>query len=136
MDRGEPQLIRQSSRKRKSAFICTKCKQGRMEPLIQEREPEYTDIFECNHCHNKATIPSLVIIYSQIFSAVLGGAVSVYLFIQHLAKVLRGFQFNTTENLSVDITLMSIAAFFIAGFGYVFYRAFIGITRRSKYKRN
>ncbi|UZE97668.1 hypothetical protein [Alkalimarinus alittae] len=107
-----------------------------MEPIIQEGEPEYTDLFECNQCHNKATIPSLVIISSQLVSAILGGALSVYLFIQHLSKVLRSFQFNTSDNLSINFTLLAIAGLFIAGFAYVFYRAFVGISRRSKYKRH
>lgn len=136
MEHGEPQLIRKSNRKSSSTFICTKCKQGRMEPLLHDGEPEYTDIFECNQCNHQATIPSLVIISSQIMSALLGGVLSVYLFIQHLSKVLTSFQFNTTDKLSLNFTLMAVAALFIVGFGYILYRAFIGISRRKKYQRS
>lgn len=135
MEHGEPQLVRKSHRKSNSAFICTKCSQGRMEPLLQEGEPEYTDIFECSQCSHQATIPSLVIISSQLMSAILGGALSIYLFIQHLSKVLTSFQFNTTDKLSLNFTLMTVAALFLLGFGYTLYRAFIGISRRKKYKR-
>ncbi|MFD2228874.1 hypothetical protein [Alkalimarinus sediminis] len=135
MEHGEPQLVRKSNRRSSSAFICTKCRQGRMQPLIQEGEPEYTDLFECDQCNHQATIPSLVIISSQLISAIMGGILSVYLFIQHLSKVLTSFQFNTTDKISVNITLMVIAALFLLGFGYTLYRGFIGISRRKKYKR-
>lgn len=136
MEHGEPQLIRKSNRKSNSTFICTKCRQGRMEPLLQEGEPEYTDIFECDQCNHQATIPSLVIISSQLISAMMGGVLSIYLFIQHLSKVLTSFQFNTTDQLSLNFTLMAIAALFLLGFGYILYRAFVGISRRQKYKRS
>ncbi len=136
MEHGEPQLIRKSNRKSSSAFFCTMCKQGKMEPLLQEGEPEYTDMFECDQCNHQATIPSLVIISSQLISAIMGGALSVYLFIQNLSKVLTSFQFNTTDKHSLNFTLMVIAALFLVGFGYILYRAFIGISRRKIYKRS
>ncbi len=136
MDNSEPQLIRRSNRKRQVIFTCTKCKQGQMEPVSQQGEPEYTDLFICNHCGQQATIPSLVIIFSQLISALMGGSLSVYLFIQHLSKVLASFQFNTSNQLSTNITLMSVAALFIVGFGYTLYRAFVGISRRKKYQRS
>ncbi len=107
-----------------------------MEPLLYDGEPEYTDIFACDQCKHQATIPSLVIIFSQISSAVVGGMLSAYLFIQQLSKVLTAFQFNTIDNLSENISLMLIAALFLLGFGYTFYRAVVGISRRKKYFRN
>jgi len=106
-----------------------------MDPLHQEGEPEYTDIFICDKCDHTATIPSLVIIFTQFVSAIAGGAISVYLFIQHLSKVLTAFQFNTTDQLSSDISLMAVAALFLCGFGYTLFRAFVGINRRRKYRR-
>ncbi|WP_250658541.1 hypothetical protein [Alkalimarinus coralli] len=136
MEHGEPQLIRKSNRKHDSGFTCTKCKQGIMEPLHHEGEPEYTDIFACNQCNHQATIPSLVIISSQLVSAIMGGLLSVYLFIQHLSKVLTSFQFNTSDKLTLNVTFSVIAALFIVGFIYTLYRAFVGISRRKKYKRS
>ena len=106
-----------------------------MNPLHQEGEPEYTDIFVCDKCDHTATIPSLVIIFTQFISAIAGGMVSAYLFIQHLSKVLTAFQFNTTDPLSSNISLMAVAALFLCGFGYTLFRAFVGINRRRKYRR-
>ena len=135
MDNNEFLLTRKSSRRYQSIFTCTKCKQGKMNPLHQEGEPEYTDIFVCDKCDHTATIPSLVIIFTQFISAIAGGVVSVYLFFQQLSKTLTAFQFNTTDQLSGDIVLMVVAALFICGFGYTLFRAFIGVNRRRKYRK-
>lgn len=136
MDNNTPLLTRKSDRRYQSIFTCTKCKQGRMYPLHQEGEPEYTDIFVCDKCDHTATIPSLVIIFTQFLSAIIGGTVSAYLFIQQLSKVLTAFQFNTSDQISSNISLMVIAALFLCGFGYTLFRAFIGVTRRKKYNRS
>ncbi len=106
-----------------------------MNPLHQEGEPEYTDIFTCDKCDHTATIPSLVIIFTQFISAIAGGMVSAYLFIQHLSKVLTAFQFNTSDQISSDLSLMAVAALFLCGFGYTLFRAVLGINRRRKYSR-
>ena len=133
VDNTEQLLTRKSNRRHESIFTCSKCKQGRMNPLHQEGEPEYTDIFVCDKCDHTATIPSLVIIFTQFISAIAGGVVSAYLFIQHLSKILTAFQFNTTDQLSGNMSLMAIAALFLCGFGYILFRAFVGIKRRRKY---
>lgn len=136
LDTSERLLTRKSSRRNQSIFTCTKCKQGKMNPLHQEGEPEYTDIFTCDKCDHTATIPSLVIIFTQFISAIAGGIVSAYLFIQHLSKVLTAFQFNTTDQVSSNLSLMAVAALFLLGFGYTLFRAFLGINRRRKYRIN
>jgi len=117
----------------KNKFICAKCKQGSMIPATQEGEPEYTDTFVCIHCGHRATIPSLVIIFSQIISGIMGGIICLYLLIINLSKVLSGIQFGLNNYIISNTVFVLISLVFLCGFGYTFYRAITSMIFRQRY---
>lgn len=116
-------------------LICTNCRQGLMDPIHSEEEPEYTDRYQCGHCGHTATIPSLLIIFSQIASAVLGGGVTAYLLQEHGFQAL---QIMTTEASSGELMrqggLALAALVLLLAFIYLLLRAFRGISKRMRYR--
>lgn len=116
-----------------SPFTCIVCKQGEMLPAVQEGEPDYTDNFICQQCNHRDIIPALPNIYSQIVTAILGGAIGLYLLISNLTELLQAFQ-NKPEDAEVfRILLIVIAGLFTSGFTYVLYQAHCGFQQRRAY---
>ena len=108
-----------------------------MEPDCIEGEPEYTDTFKCNNpdCGHTSVIPSVVIIFSQLFSAITGSGISLYLLIIHLTELLLVKGTPPSAFLVHHVMLMLLALGFIACFGYLFYKAVEGITLRRHFKK-
>jgi len=120
-------------RKYKGKLICNKCKSGSMLPAIQEGEPEYTDNFICESCQHHDTIPTLDILFNQIFTGILGFIFSAYLFITHLSGLLSGIQHDNMKHTFQNAGLTTLSAAFLLGFLYILFRAHLGIKHRREY---
>lgn len=116
-------------------LVCTNCRQGLMDPVRDDEEPEYTDRYQCGHCGHVATIPSVLIITSQIISALLGGGITIYLLALHGGNLIELWQYGEGGSLLHDGGLTALAILLIAGFAYVFYRAACGIALRLRYRQ-
>jgi len=114
-------------------LVCIECKQGLMDPVKSENEPEYTDRYQCGHCGHAATIPSMLIILSQLFCVFLGGAVTLYLFFDHFGAVVTAWQFRQSTGLVTELFFSTLALVLMAGFGYTFYRAVANLNLRHRY---
>lgn len=114
-------------------FICINCRQGLMDPVRNEEEPEYTDRYQCGHCGHTATIPSLLIVVSQFASALIGGSVALYLLLVHLSAAVSAWQFDESKGSLQHIMLVAAAALLLGGFGYTLYRAGQNFYRRHIY---
>lgn len=115
-------------------FICVNCKKGLMDPVRNEEEPEYTDRYQCGHCGQVASIPSLAIIFGQMFSSLLGGGISFFLLLQQLNKLLvLSEQPHNTDGLLIPLLLLALAFVLLGGFIYTLYRASQNFYRRYQY---
>ncbi len=114
-------------------FICINCKQGLMDPVRNEEEPEYTDRYQCGHCGHSATIPSLLIIVSQFTSSLIGGGVALYLLLSHLGSVMTSIQFGQGTPILPELSLVFVALAFVGAFGYTIYRGSQNLYRRYQY---
>ena len=114
-------------------LVCTNCRQGLMDPVRDDEEPEYTDRYQCGHCGHLATIPSWLIIISQIVSAVFGGGVTLYLLIEHGGNAFRLWENGGEGNLPGQLALVLAALTLVAGFIYILLRALAGIALRRRY---
>ena len=115
-------------------LYCKKCSRGLMFPVIEEGEAEYTENYQCNNCGHVATIPSVLIIVSQLFTGIVGGLFSLVLFIEELETLMTAFQFNISVSIATDMALLSIALIFIAGFTFTVFRAVRDIRKRKSYR--
>ncbi len=116
-------------------LVCTNCRQGLMDPIRDEDEPEYTDRYQCGHCGHMATIPSVLILCSQILSALLGGGITTYLLHRHATEALSLFRSTGYgQQLLTDGGLALAALLLLAAFIYLFYRACKGISKRLRYR--
>lgn len=104
-----------------------------MDPVRDEDEPEYTDRFRCGHCGHTTTIPSRLVVFTQILSVILGGAVSLHLLLKHLGAVLNGWQDGQGQPLLLDTSLAMFAATLLGGFAYTLYRAVHNMYKRQRY---
>ncbi len=104
-----------------------------MDPVRNEEEPEYTDRYQCGHCGHSATIPSLLIVFSQLVSALIGGGVALYLMLTHLSAAMSAWQFDEDKGSLQHIVLVVAAGILLAGFGYTLYRAGQNFYRRHIY---
>ena len=116
-------------------LVCTNCRQGLMDPVRDEEEPEYTDRYQCGHCGHMATIPSLLIITSQIISALLGGGITFYLLVLHGGNLVELWQYGGDGNLLHEGGLAAAALLLLSGFIYIFIRAANGIALRLQYRQ-
>ena len=116
-------------------LVCTNCRQGLMDPIRDEEEPEYTDRYQCGHCGHIATIPSLLIITSQILSALLGGGITTYLLVLHGGNLIEHWQYGGDGHLLHDGGLASAALILLSGFLYILFRAASGIALRLRYRQ-
>lgn len=116
-------------------LVCINCRQGLMDPVRDDEEPEYTDRYQCGHCGHVDTIPSWLIILSQIVSAFLGGGVTVHLLLKHAGNVLRLWRDSGSGALLHEITLSIGALTLLAGFIYILFRAFASIALRMRYRQ-
>ncbi|MFE8069583.1 hypothetical protein QQM79_00845 [Marinobacteraceae bacterium S3BR75-40.1] len=114
-------------------YICINCKQGLMDPIRDEDEPEYTDRYQCGHCGHVSTIPSLLIITTQLLSALMGGGISAYLLLRHLGAAVSAWQFDQGTTVASHSGLVAVATLLIAGFAYTLYRAARNYYRRYQY---
>lgn len=114
-------------------FVCINCKRGLMDPIRSEDEPEYTDRYQCGHCGHTATIVSRLIVLSQLFSAILGGAITLYLLLGHLGAVLGAWQSGQNQSIAQNLGLTLVAVILMAGFGYTLYRAGLSMHKRQRY---
>ncbi len=105
-----------------------------MLPAAQETEPEYTEKFQCTECGHTAIIPSMTIIVSQFFSGLIGGLITLFLFIEELSSLMKAFQFNVTEGMTRNVFLVSISTLFIFGFTFILYRAYRDYQIRRLYR--
>ena len=120
-------------RKYQGKLICKKCTSGSMLPAIQEGEPEYTDNFICENCQYHDTIPTLDILFNQIFTGISGFIFSAYLFITHLSGLFSGIQHGNMKHILQDACLTILSAAFLLGFFYILFRARKGIKHRREY---
>lgn len=114
-------------------LVCIKCRQGLMDPVKSENEPEYTDRYQCGHCGHTATIPSMLIIMSQVISVLLGSAITLYLMVVHLGAALSAWQFHQSAGLWPELLLTLLALLLMAGFAFTFFRALANLTLRHRY---
>ncbi|MFO7787565.1 MAG: hypothetical protein R6W87_07305 [Halospina sp.] len=116
-------------------LVCTNCRQGLMDPIRNEDEPEYTDRYQCGHCGHTATIPSVLIIISQFISALLGGGITFYL-LQHHGVRAFALMFSEGNNalLLQEGGLALAALILVIAFIYLLYLAFRGISKRMRYR--
>lgn len=116
-------------------LVCTNCRQGLMDPIRDDDEPEYTDRYQCGHCGHTSTIPSVLILCSQILSALLGGGITVYLLQHHAAEAVSLFlSSGYGTHLLLDSGLALAAMLLLSAFIYLFYRACKGISKRLRYR--
>lgn len=104
-----------------------------MDPVRDEDEPEYTDRYRCGHCGHTTTIASRLIVFTQILSAILGGAVTGYLFLHHLRQAVISWQLTHGEGVILELGLVLIAALLMIGFGYTLFRALHNVYKRKRY---
>ena len=116
-------------------LVCTNCRQGLMDPIRDEEEPEYTDRYQCGHCGHIATIPSVLIITSQIVSALLGGGITLYLLVLHGGHLLELWQYGGKGSLLYEGALAALALLLLSGFLYIMVRAASGIVLRLRYRQ-
>lgn len=114
-------------------FVCISCKQGLMDPIRDDEEPDYTDRYRCGNCGHTTTIASRLIVFTQVLSAVLGGAVTVYLLLHHLVSGLAALQFGQNQTVTLDLALAGLAGILLAGFGYTLFRAVHNVYKRQRY---
>ncbi|MFT7374019.1 MAG: hypothetical protein ACI9T9_002721 [Oleiphilaceae bacterium] len=119
--------------KHKGKLICKECKSGNMLPAIQEGEPEYTDNFICENCQHHDTIPTLDILFNQIFTGISGFIFTAYLFTTRLSGLFSGIQHGNMKHALQDASLTALSAAFLLGFLYILYRAHAGIQYRREY---
>ena len=117
----------------KGTLICKECKSGFMLPAIQEGEPEYTDNFICENCQQHDIIPTLDILFNQIFTGIAGFIFSAYLFISRLSDLFSGIQHGNMKHALNDAGLTAVSAVFLLGFLYILFRAHLGIKHRQEY---
>ena len=115
-----------------SPYTCIKCKRGYMLPAIEEGEPEYTEHYVCQKCGFHDTIPTVAIIASQMFSAIVGIAICLYLLLD-LASYLGEAELLSTVQVLQHTLLISISGLFVVGFIYVLYQSFKGTIHRRAY---
>jgi len=118
---------------RQSPFVCIKCHKGYMMPVIEEGEPDYTEHYACIHCNFHDTIPTLVIIASQIVTALLGVSVSIYLAIESLLVLSADVEQLGLGRQAEESALLTVASLFTLGFVYVLYQSFQGLLKRRAY---
>lgn len=121
--------------KYKGKLICKECKSGSMIPAIQEGEPEYTDNFICENCQYHDTIPTLDILFNQIFTGITGFCFATYLFITRLSGLFSGIQHDNLKHALQDAGLAGLSVIFLFGFLYILFRAHIGIKYRQEYTK-
>lgn len=126
-------IFSQNRARHTGMFVCINCRQGLMDPIRNEEEPEYTDRYQCGHCGHSATIPSLLIIVSQFVSSLIGGGVAVFLLIKHLQAIMTAVQFGQTTPMGSQIALAILALGFVGGFCYTVYRGGKNFYRRHQY---
>jgi hypothetical protein len=109
-----------------------------MEADCLEGEPEYTDIFKCNNpdCGNTSVIPSAVIISSQLFSAVAGTLLSLYLLIINLTNLILAKSPAPSNFIIHHSFLTLLALIYITCFGLLFYKAIQGIRLKRHFKKS
>ncbi|MEQ6884797.1 hypothetical protein [Salicola sp. Rm-C-2C1-2] len=117
-------------------LVCNNCRQGLMDPIRSDDEPEYTDRYQCGHCGHTATIPSMLIILSQIVSAVLGGGITAYLLQHHGFRALQMVISESGSNqlLMQEGGLALVALILVLAFVYLLLLAFRGISKRMRYR--
>ncbi len=115
-------------------LVCINCKQGLMDPVRSEDEPEYTDHYQCGHCGHSATIPSLLIIISQILSGLLGGGLTLYLMLIHADNALSAREDEASSTFMIEAALVGLAVLLLAGFAYTLYRAACNLIIRHRYR--
>ncbi|WP_133736013.1 hypothetical protein [Halospina denitrificans] len=106
-----------------------------MDPIRDDEEPEYTDRYQCGHCGHIATIPSVLIVTSQIISALLGGGITVYLLVLHGGNMLQLWQYGGEGSLLHEGGLAVAALLLLGGFLYIMVRAASGIALRVRYRQ-
>lgn len=114
-------------------LVCIKCRQGLMDPVKSENEPEYTDRYQCGHCSHVATIPSILIIMSQLVCVLLGSTITLYLLFNHTGAALSAWQLQHNQGLFAEILFSLLALVMMLGFAFTFYRALANLRLRHRY---
>lgn len=125
-------MIDQNANLKISRYKCPQCIQGRMIPVTEEGEADYTEHYACNQCDHQDSIPTLVIIISQMLSALIGISICLYLAFEHTA-LLTGLSAKEDTLVIKESVLILMACLFIASFVYVMYQAFSGAIHRYNY---
>lgn len=118
---------------KQAPYLCIKCEKGYMVPVVEEGEPDYTEHYACLNCSFHDTIPTLLIIASQIGTSLIGVTVSIYLAFENLLALNNA---PIAQNSSAAATILFITALlFTLGFLFVFYQSFKGLLKRRAYIR-
>lgn len=112
-------------------YYCPSCRKGPLLPLVSAAEPEYNDNYHCSTCGYSTVIPSFQIIFSQLFSGILGGLLTGYLFIKQLDLILKAYQLNKNVDLTNNFIQSFFALLFIGAFGFLIYKSLRGMRKRQ-----
>ena len=113
-------------------LVCVKCKQGLMDPIRLDDEPEYTDRYQCGHCGHIATIPSAIIVFSQIVCSLMGGSLTFYLLIQQIGIITQSL--GSGEGLWGATLPALVGITFILGFVFTLQQGVRNLALRYRYK--
>lgn len=114
----------------RSPYICIRCGEGTMIPDIKTNEPEYTDYFECPRCHFQDNIPAAGILVSQFCTSIFGALICLYLYANYI------FDAQAASGVSEQVALGIVVSAFMAGFGFILYKATSGFLHRKLYTKH
>jgi len=113
---------------KQSPYTCIKCGEGSMIHAFHDNDAEHTEDYLCAKCHCHASIPAPGVLASQISTSLLGAFLCAYLFYQHIFTD-KALMYSLLEQGSAALAVTA----FMVGFGYVFYRAYVGYKLRKSY---
>lgn len=128
-------IIEQAPPLKTSQYKCTQCLSGQMMPVTEEGESDYTEYYACNQCVHRDTIPTLVIIISQMLSSLVGVSVCLHLAIDHSSQ-LSTLSAQDGTLVAQQSLLILMSCLFIACFLYVMYQSVKGALHRHQYARS
>ncbi|RMF19767.1 MAG: hypothetical protein D6758_01155 [Gammaproteobacteria bacterium] len=116
-------------------FLCRRCKSGHMvQQATAPDEMESSDTWECDQCGHTVTLPSMLMIISQLVCGIASGLFAAYLFIDKLSVFMTAMQFGRQLTLDQEAAFLILALLFLAGSGFILYQAFAGLALRKAYR--
>jgi len=127
-------ILEQEPSLKVSQYKCTQCLSGHMIPITEEGESDYTEHYSCNQCVHRDTIPTLVIIISQMLSSLVGVSVCLHLAMIHSSQLITLSAQDGTLVAQQSLLILT-SCLFIIGFLYVMYQSVTGALHRHQYTR-